>query len=72
MSLSVVSMPISSLISVSSSSSSRASSMFLPILSTEESEVLILSRVLPSRSLKYPAVLVKIPTAVSLGLKNLF
>ena len=61
MSFSVVSTPISSLISVSSSWFSRGWSIFLPMLSTEESEELILSRVFPSRSLKKPAVLVKIP-----------
>ncbi|MBA7715401.1 hypothetical protein ES703_124444 [subsurface metagenome] len=66
MSLSVVSTPMSSVISVSSSSSSKASSISLPRLSTAESEELILSRVLPSRSLKNSAVLVKMPiTATS-------
>ncbi|GAI91026.1 unnamed protein product, partial [marine sediment metagenome] len=40
-------------------------------LSTEESDVLILSRVLPSRSLRYPAVLENIPTGVSLLLQIL-
>ncbi len=70
MSLSVVSTPISSLMSVFSSSSSRFSSIFLPNFSTDESEELILSRVLLSLSLKNWAVLAKIAITISLIDKN--
>ena len=45
-------------------------SILLPMLSTVESELLILSRVLPSRSFKYPAVLLNIPTTTPLLLQN--
>lgn len=67
MSLSVVSTPMSSLMSVSSSLSRRSSSIFLLMPSTDENDELILSCVLLSPFLKKPAVLVKIPIFVLTG-----
>jgi hypothetical protein len=65
MSLSVVSTPKSSLMSVSSSFSRSSSSIFLPKVKTEDREELILSRVLASLSVKKRVVLVKIPIKAS-------
>ena len=56
--------------SVSSSWSRRFSSISLPRVSTDEREELILSRVLPSRSLKNSVVLVKIPIITASQVKS--